>query len=72
MTLKTSMRVLDPKDIVRLLRTDVERAGNQSVWARKHGISRTVLNKVLAGKKPPTEKIIRALKLRWVVISSGE
>lgn len=57
------MRILDNKDIVRLLRLEVKQAGGQSSWARREGIDRTLLNRVLNDQKPPTEKIIKALKL---------
>jgi hypothetical protein len=57
------MRTLDNKGVVRLLRADVKRAGGQSSWARREGIDRTILNKVLRGWKPPTGEIIKALKL---------
>jgi hypothetical protein len=59
----TNMRRLDNRSVVRLLRSEVRRAGGQSSWARREHIDRTMLNRVLSGKKPPTEKIIRALKL---------
>ena len=57
------MCMLDNKEVVRLLRLEVEQAGGQSSWARRERIDRTMLNRVLKGQKPPTEKIIRALKL---------
>jgi hypothetical protein len=57
------MRLLDDKDVVRLLRSEVERAGGQSAWARRERIDRTLLNRVLCGQKPPTKEIIRALRL---------
>ena len=57
------MRRLDKNGVVRLLATEVKRAGGQSSWARRERIDRTILNKVLRGRKPPTEEIIRALKL---------
>ena len=55
--------MLDDHDVVRLLRSEVERAGGQSSWARRERIDRTLLNRVLRGRKPPTGAIIRALKL---------
>ena len=55
--------MFDDKDVVRLLRSEVERAGGQSAWARRERIDRTVLNRVLRGHKVPTGEIIRALKL---------
>jgi hypothetical protein len=58
-----SIHMLDNKDLVRLLRLEVEGAGAQSAWARREGIDRTLLNRVLNGQKPPSKEIIRALKL---------
>ena len=55
--------MLDDKDVVRLLRSEVEQAGGQSAWARRERIDRTLLNRVLNGHKPPSKEIIRALKL---------
>ena len=55
--------MLDDQSVVRLLRSEVERAGGQSSWARRERIDRTLLNRVLRGHKPPTGEIIRALKL---------
>ena len=66
------MRKLDNKDVIRVLRLEVDRAGGQSSWARTHRIDRTLLNRVLAacerirgasGQKPPTKDIVRAIKL---------
>jgi hypothetical protein len=57
------MDMLDDRDVVSLLRCEVERAGGQSSWARRERIDRTTLNRVLGGRKRPTEQIIRALKL---------
>ena len=65
------MRMLDNKDAIRLLRSKVERVGGQSAWARRERIDRTLINRVLCGQKPPTEKIIRALKLCNVYALDG-
>jgi DNA-binding phage protein len=66
------MRLLDLKDVIRLLRSEVERAGGQSAWAIKTGNDRTTINRVLNDQQPPTKKIIRALKLRMVFVSELE
>jgi hypothetical protein len=63
------MHILDATDVVRLLRSEVRRAGGQAAWASKTGLNRIVVNKVLNGKTLPTKKIIKALKLRTVYIS---
>ena len=38
--------------------------------ARRQGIDRTLLNRILCGRKPPTEEIIRVLKLCNVYASN--
>jgi DNA-binding phage protein len=63
------MRVLEPKQIVQLLQAEVEKAGSQEAWAKKAGLQRTVVNKVLHRQRPPTKSIILALGLRIVVVS---
>ena len=49
-----NMRKLNNKDVIRVLRLEVERAGGQSSWARRESIDLTSVNKVLSGRKPPT------------------
>jgi DNA-binding phage protein len=66
------MRMLDDQDVVRVLRSEVERAGGQSSWARKERIDRSLLNRVLRGRKPPTKRIIKALKLCNAYALNGE
>ena len=63
------MRILGQKDIVQLLRFEVERAGSQAAWAKKHRVDRPKVNRVLRSVKQPTPSIIRALRLRTVVVS---
>ena len=63
------MNVLGVEDVVRLLRSEVKRAGGQAAWASKTGLNRIVVNKVLNGKTLPTKKIVKALKLRTVYVS---
>jgi plasmid maintenance system antidote protein VapI len=60
------IRLLDDKEVVRLLRLKVERAGGQKAWAKKARINRTMVNKVINGQRPLTPGIIRALRLRKV------
>jgi len=66
------MRVLEQKDIVQLLRCEVEKAGSQAARAKKHGVDRSRVNKVLQRQRAPTESIIRALGLRIVVVSDRD
>jgi DNA-binding phage protein len=57
-------RLLDEKDVLQLLNEVIDRAGGQSAWARRTGVNRVNLNKVLNGKRPLTSTIIKALKLK--------
>jgi hypothetical protein len=67
-----NLRILDNKDLMRLLRLEVKQAGGQSSWARRERIDRTMLNRVLNGRKPLTKEIIRALKLCNVYAFDGD
>ena len=62
------MRALVQKDVVRLLRSEVNRAGGQTKWAKQNGIVPSAISMVLAGDRPPNKKIISALKLRRVIV----
>ncbi len=64
-----AMKLFDKEGVVRLLRTEVKRAGAQSLWAKQKGVSRTLVNKVLNGRATPSKRMIKALKLRIIYIS---
>jgi DNA-binding phage protein len=66
------MKVLEAEDIVKLLRSEVAKAGGQLAWAKKVGVSRPVLNRVLNGRGSPTKKMIKALGLRVVYTDASE
>jgi hypothetical protein len=63
-----NMHALDDREVLRLLRSEVEKAGGQAAWARREGVNRTMLNKVLNGRKLIPPSIIKALKLRTVYL----
>jgi DNA-binding phage protein len=63
------MRILEREDVVQLLRIEVEKAGGQTAWAKKHKIDRTVISRILNGARGPTKKIIRTLGLRIVFVA---
>ena len=58
--------ILELNDVLALLRQRVEEAGGQVAWSKMTGTNRTVLNKVLGRRRPPTAGIITALGLRIV------
>ena len=51
----SNLRIHERKGLMRLLRLEVKQAGEH--------IDRTMLNRILNGRKPITKEIIRALKL---------
>jgi DNA-binding phage protein len=59
-----SGQILEHEDVMRLLRSEIERAGGQTAWAKLVGVNRTNLNKPLNGKYPLNRKIVNALGLR--------
>jgi len=69
---RSRLPVFEFKDVIRLLRSEVERAGGQSAWARKAGVDRSVVNRILFCQRLPSKAIIRALKLRTVFVSEPE
>lgn len=66
------MRILKNQDVVALLRAEIERAGGVAAWARKAGMSRTSVSKVLSGVRQPPRSIIKALKLRTVFVADSK
>jgi hypothetical protein len=62
------MRALEPKEIVQLLRAEVKKAGSQGAWAKRAGVQRADVNKVIHQRRPASKNIIRALGLRVVVV----
>ena len=62
---RVAARLLNDDDVLKLLHSQVRRAGGQSSFARQIRVDRTFLNKVLSGKKPPSApSILEALNLR--------
>jgi len=62
------MRALDQNDVIRLLRSEVNRAGSQKEWAKKNGVAPSMISMVLTCDRPPNKKILSALNLRRVIV----
>ena len=62
-------RLLNLNDVMRLLRSEVRRAGSKRAFARKAGVNVSVVSKTLRGVVLPSDKILNALKLRVVYLS---
>ena len=61
--------IFERDDLVLLLRAAVEREGNQSAFAKRHGLDRTNLNHVLRGKRRVTDAHAKALGFRRVYVT---
>lgn len=62
-------RLLDLEEVVRLLRSEIERAGSQRAFARKADVNISVVSRTVSGQVLPSPKILRAFKLRVVYLS---
>jgi DNA-binding phage protein len=58
--------ILDVEEVIQLLRAAVEQEGNRHAFARKTGISRSFINMILSGKRPPPDSVLKVLKLHRV------
>ena len=65
-----TVRVLETKDVVSLLRSEIKRSGSVSAWAMESGLHRTTVSKVANNAEPPTKSIIKALNLRAVFVAN--
>jgi len=62
-------QILDLQDVLGLLRSEIKRAGSQRRFAREAGVNISVVSRTLSGQVLPSQKILRALKLRTVYLS---
>ena len=62
------MKMFELEDVVSLLREEVQRAGSQEAFAKKTGIHRTALNKVLNGARLPPSSIVDVLGLAPIYV----
>ena len=58
--------VFNDSEVLQLLRTVVEREENQGIFARRHGVTRSNLNRMLNGKRLVASAVLKALGLRKV------
>ena len=65
-------RVFSDDDVVHLLRTAIKLEGSQIGFAKRHGISRTLLNMILKGKRPVGCAAAEALGLHRVYVVSSQ
>jgi hypothetical protein len=59
---QTDMRALDQKDVVRLLRSEVNRAGSQKEWAKENGVTPSSISMVATVTRPSTHAAQKTTK----------
>jgi hypothetical protein len=64
--LGSHLLVFNDDEVIQLLRAAVERESDQGVFARRHGVNRSNLNRMLKGKRPVASAVLNALGLRKV------
>lgn len=62
------MSDLSVETVRAMLKDACDIPGGQSAWADDHGINRSFVANVIAGRREPSEKICEALGLRRVVV----
>ena len=60
------------KDVASLVRDEVKRSGTQEAFAKKNGVHRTAVNKVLTGARLPNRSFIDALGLTPVYVFKAD
>ena len=66
------MRILEERDVVELLRAEVQKAGTVAAWARSVSLARPDVSSAIHQNRPISKSVIRALGLRTAVIDGGE
>jgi hypothetical protein len=64
------LEVFDKKGVVRVLREEIKRAGSQDAWAKKSGVDRTNVNRVLKGRRSFSRAMLDALGLEIAYVRS--
>lgn len=66
------MKPLDLDGLLDFLRDACTEAGNQTLFAAKHGVSTVYLRDILSRNRPPGPKVLKALGFRKVVLYERE
>ena len=58
---------MNTSDVLNLIRDECATAGNQAALAKLIGTHKSTITNVLKGSRPPTEKVLKYLRLKRVV-----
>lgn len=64
--------MLSVDQVRKRLREKCDAAGSQAAWAKAHGVSAAYVSDVIAGRREPGEAILKAFKLRKIVLYEHE
>jgi len=62
------IQTIDIKDLRKMLRQDVDRAGGTAAWARQHGVTMQYVSELLRFRKPIGPKVAAALGYEKMII----
>lgn len=60
-------RVMTAEEVRAMLRTEVEQAGSQDAWAKRHGLSQVTVSHTIIGYRRIGPKIAAALGLELIM-----
>jgi hypothetical protein len=64
------MRILERRDVIALLRAEVQKAGSVAAWAKSASLGRSYVSCVIHDIRPISPKLLRGLGLRKAVVDS--
>jgi hypothetical protein len=64
--------ILSNRDVILLLRSEVEKFGGVAAWCRQNGLNQPYVSRVLHGRKPASKKLLSALGLSEILVRAAK
>jgi DNA-binding phage protein len=68
---QTKSVIISKREVLQILREEIERSGGITAWSRQIGVNRTYLSLVVHKRKAPGKTILAALKLSEALVRAG-
>jgi hypothetical protein len=69
---QTKLAIVSNRDVLRILKEEIEKVGSIIAWSRRMGVNRSHLSSVLHKRRSPDKKILAALKLSEILVRAYE
>jgi len=56
------------EDVMKLLHAEIAAAGSQSEWARQRRVNRSIVNRILSGRRNLQPKVLSALGFEQITV----